>query len=179
MANQRDTLTLELVEQETDDLAALSRRAVSGREPASPLASAASTVQFRGFDVSNRPLVSGVPGLPEAVMPARSTIELNHEQMGSSVVVLFDEGDVQRPIIVGVLREQQPAADAFPASKPTVSVKIDDDRLVLSADREIELSCGAAKITLTKAGKIIIHGTYVSSRSTGVNRIKGGSVQIN
>ena len=118
-------------------------------------------MQFRGFDVSNRPLVSGVPGLPEAALPARSTIELTQEQIGSSVVVLFDEGDLHRPIIVGVLREQQPAVDPLPASRPTVSVKIDDDRLVLSADREIELSCGAAKITLTKAGKIIIHGRRV------------------
>ncbi|MEW5071937.1 hypothetical protein AB1P14_09365, partial [Pseudomonas aeruginosa] len=38
---------------------------------------------------------------------------------------------------------------------------------------------GKASITLTRAGKVIIRGAYLSSRSTGVNRIKGGSVQIN
>ena len=31
----------------------------------------------------------------------------------------------------------------------------------------------------TKAGKVILGGAYVLSRSSGVNRIKGGSVQIN
>jgi hypothetical protein len=41
------------------------------------------------------------------------------------------------------------------------------------------LKCGNASITLTKAGKILVEGTYVSNRSSGVMRIKGGSVQIN
>jgi hypothetical protein len=53
------------------------------------------------------------------------------------------------------------------------------DRLVLVANREIVLQVGKASITLTQAGKIILRGTYVLSRSSGVNRIKGGSVQIN
>lgn len=41
------------------------------------------------------------------------------------------------------------------------------------------LRCGKASITLTRSGKIILRGTYISSRSSGVIRIKGGSVQIN
>ena len=31
----------------------------------------------------------------------------------------------------------------------------------------------------TRAGKVLVRGAYVSSRSSGVQRIKGGSVQIN
>ena len=30
-----------------------------------------------------------------------------------------------------------------------------------------------------RAGKVLIRGAYLLSRSSGVNRIKGGSVQIN
>jgi len=41
------------------------------------------------------------------------------------------------------------------------------------------LRCGKASITLTREGKVLIHGSYISSRSTGVNRVKGGSVQLN
>jgi hypothetical protein len=41
------------------------------------------------------------------------------------------------------------------------------------------LRCGKASITLTRAGKVLIQGSYVLSRSTGVNRVKGGAVQIN
>ena len=53
------------------------------------------------------------------------------------------------------------------------------DRLELSAAAELVLSCGAASLTLTKAGKAILAGEYVLSRAKGVNKIKGGSVQIN
>ena len=57
--------------------------------------------------------------------------------------------------------------------------ELDGERLVFTADKEIVLRCGDASITLTKAGKVIIRGSYLLSRSSGVNRIKGGSVQIN
>ena len=40
------------------------------------------------------------------------------------------------------------------------------------------LRCGKASITLTKAGKVLIEGTYLLNRSSGVNRIKGGSAPI-
>jgi hypothetical protein len=58
-------------------------------------------------------------------------------------------------------------------------VASDGKRMLLSAQEEITLRCGQASITLTKAGKVLLSGDYVLSRSRGVNRIKGGSVQIN
>ncbi len=57
--------------------------------------------------------------------------------------------------------------------------RLDGERVVLSADKEIVLKCGKASITLTRAGKVLIRGAYLLNRSSGVNRIKGGSVQIN
>ncbi len=51
--------------------------------------------------------------------------------------------------------------------------------LVISAAEQLTLRCGESSITLTAAGKIIIRGKYIVSRSSGVQRIKGGSVQIN
>src|SRR5262245_27299472 len=66
------------------------------------------------------------------------------------------------------------AAPVEKAAEPAVP-----ERLELVADREIVLRCGEASITLTRAGKIILRGTYVLSRSSGVNKIKGGSIQIN
>ena len=69
-----------------------------------------------------------------------------------------------------------PAA-AVPAA--LVSVQADDDRFVLSAEREIVLRCGDASITLTRAGKVLIKGTYILSRSSGYNKIKGAAVDIN
>jgi hypothetical protein len=60
-----------------------------------------------------------------------------------------------------------------------LSVSGDGEHLELTAEREIVLRCGQASITLTRAGKVLIRGAYVLTRSSGVNRIQGGSVEIN
>ena len=86
---------------------------------------------------------------------------------------MFEDGDPSRPLVIGRLLSQAMAPE------PVASVQLDDQRLELRAEREIVLRCGKASITLTRAGKVIIQGAYLSSRSSGVNRIKGGSVQIN
>ena len=67
----------------------------------------------------------------------------------------------------------------LPQQPATVSVDEDGERLIVSAREQLVLRCGKASITLTKAGKVLIDGSYVLSRSTGVNRVKGGSVQLN
>jgi len=93
------------------------------------------------------------------------------------VALMFDGGDRDRPIVIGVLRGQ--AAWPLEAQLAQVEVDADGQRMVVSAKEQIVLRCGRASITLTKAGKVLIEGSYVLSRSTGVNRIKGGSVQLN
>jgi hypothetical protein len=68
----------------------------------------------------------------------------------------------------------RPAPKSEAAAAPTV-----EEQLVLSASKQITIQCGESSITLTAAGKIILRGKYIVSRSSGVHRIKGGSVQIN
>ena len=51
--------------------------------------------------------------------------------------------------------------------------------MLITAKDRLVLRCGKASITLTRAGKVLIEGAYVLSRSTGVNRVKGGTVQLN
>jgi hypothetical protein len=58
-------------------------------------------------------------------------------------------------------------------------VSADGRRLVLSAYSELHLVCGESSLTLRKDGKVVINGRHVLSRAKVVNRIKGGSVQIN
>ena len=41
------------------------------------------------------------------------------------------------------------------------------------------LQCGRASLVLTRAGKVLVRGAYVSLRSSGMQRITGASVQIN
>ena len=59
--------------------------------------------------------------------------------------------------------------------KPEEEV-VDGRKIAFIAKEEIVLRCGKSSITLTKAGKVIIRGAYLLNRSSGVNRIKGGSV---
>jgi hypothetical protein len=72
-----------------------------------------------------------------------------------------------------------PAAETADTQAPADAPRAIPERLELVAEQEIVLRCGEASITLTKAGKIVLRGAYVLSRSSGVNKIKGGSVQIN
>jgi hypothetical protein len=89
---------------------------------------------------------------------------------------MFDGGEPMRPIVLGCIRGDGTALSEQPGQ---VEVDADGERLLVSAKQQLVLRCGKASITLTKTGKVLIQGAYVSSRSTGVNRIKGGSVQLN
>jgi hypothetical protein len=123
-----------------------------------------------GWQSAGQPLVS-FRGC-RAPRPARTVVAMTADMIGAEVVLLFEEGRRDRPIIMGVL---QTTAN----SVKTVTIEKDGDRLLLSAEKQIVLRCGEGSITLTKAGKVLIHGAYVSSRATGMNRIRGGVVHIN
>jgi hypothetical protein len=94
-------------------------------------------------------------------------------------------------VLVGLLRDRVvlPEADAAPQEATdeiaaeqlgaAESAVIDGKRVLFEAREEIVLRCGKGSITLRKDGKIVIKGTHLLSRAQGVNRIKGGQVNIN
>ena len=130
-----------------------------------------------GFDDEQHPMVI-FPGNPcDTSLIARATTALTSGDVGKEVALLFENGDPSAPMIIGRLRRTKETQIDLPPD-PKI-VEVDGERKVIEAKEEIVLKCGKASITLTKAGKIIIRGAYVLSRSSGVNRIKGGSVQIN
>jgi hypothetical protein len=92
-------------------------------------------------------------------------------------VLVFDNNDLRRPIVLGLL--QPPSPPEKTTKLQPVEAILDGERVTLEANSEIVLRCGKASITLTRAGKVLITGEYLLSRSSGPNRIKGGSVQIN
>ena len=101
------------------------------------------------------------------------------------ILLVFEDGDPRRPVIidtvhdaVAALREASPPLE-MAASETIEDVTVDGKRITFDAREEIVLRCGKSSITLTRAGKIIIRGAYLLNRSSGVNRIKGASVQIN
>jgi hypothetical protein len=69
--------------------------------------------------------------------------------------------------------------DAGTAELGPLDMRVDGRRVEIEAADEIVLRCGQASIVLRRNGRVVIRGTYVETRSRGVNRIKGGSVEIN
>jgi hypothetical protein len=122
------------------------------------------------LDEQGLPLVcfDGAPG--NRPVRARSTVPLDSSAVGRDVVLLFERGDPAKPLIMGILRTPKPEP---------VRTEVDGEKLVFTAEREIVLRCGEASITLTRAGKVLIKGAYVLTRSSGANQIKGASVEIN
>lgn len=124
------------------------------------------------LDVIGSPRID-YPGNPSGPLAARAIAALDSSQVGREIALLFEGGDPRKPVVLGVL--ERPGR---PSPKP-LQVELDGETLVLTGRKEIVLRCGKASITLTRAGKVLLRGAYLSSRSSGVNRIKGGSVQIN
>ena len=132
------------------------------------------------------------PGNERGPLVARTTLPLAAEALAVAVasrqgaLLVFENGDASLPIIIGLL--QSPEASLFgsllagPRSakeKALPEARVDGERVVLEAQREIVLRCGDASLTLRRDGKVLIRGAYVETHSKGVNRIKGGAVKIN
>ncbi len=130
-----------------------------------------------GIGASGLPLVDFVSNPSSEPLPARHTCLITSTDAGREAVLTFENNDYSKPIILGLLQPVGAAAPENPAQ--LISASLDGEQVTLTAKNEIVLRCGKASITLTRAGKVLIRGAYLLSRSSGVNRIKGGSVQIN
>ena len=129
-----------------------------------------------GWNEKQQPLVVFPANPKEKAIAARATTALAEDDIGKEIALLFENGDPALPLVIGRIHKPQ----TKPVENATsVEVQLDEQHLVLSAQQSITLKCGKASITLTKAGKILLRGTYLLSRSSGVNRIKGGSIQLN
>jgi hypothetical protein len=171
------------------------------REPATPSSQLGTRVGRLVEWTSGHPPRVEFEGNDRGPLPARSIIPLDPttltEAIASArgVLLTFEDGRPDAPIITGLLQDfvdfgeppqiwDQIGDETAPADEPEsnlaeVETRIDGKRIVFEAADEIVLECGQASIVLRRNGRVVIRGTYVESRSRGVNRIKGGSVEIN
>jgi hypothetical protein len=122
-------------------------------------------------------------------MPARSTVPVTPDDAGKQVVLAFEQGDPQRPIVLGVLQAQpvqtqqpelpQQQAEGLLSPRADRRVQVDGRSVTIDADRELILRCGKSSITLRAGGEVTIKGLKVVSRARQTNKIKGGNVLIN
>lgn len=148
-----------------------------------------------GISAEGKALVDYAENMSDSPLPALSTVAIHHQHINRQVALLFANGDPQSPVIMGLIHdpleallenhihveksEEVSATDDEHAEEGDQQVVVDGKRLVIEGREEVVLKCGDASITLTRAGKILIRGKYLLSRSSGVNRILGGSVQVN
>lgn len=117
-------------------------------------------------------LDSGLTSLVVARMTKDVARVSSDELVGQEVLVLFEDGDADRPIAIAVLHSA--------SNRSFLRAVVDDgEELVIDAKKKIRFQCGKGSITITSDGKIILRGTHLLSRSSGPLRIKGGHVEIN
>jgi len=111
--------------------------------------------RIAGWAEDGAPLVD-FPGNPAgAPVPALATARYDLVPPDAPVALMFVEGDRTRPLAIGLLA---------PPEVQEPAVLEPEERLTLTASREIVLQCGRASIVLTRAGKVLLRGAYVSSR---------------
>ena len=137
---------------------------------------------------------------------ALATIPVLPQHIGRQVALMFTQGIEPKPILVGLIYSPlQQVLESVIANTSTNgdidevvfaeplssnperannissenSIYMDGKQLIMEGHEEIVLRCGEASITLSRNGKISIRGKYLLSRASGVNRILGGSVQVN
>jgi hypothetical protein len=113
-------------------------------------------VTFAGIvePIAARSIVSPA-GIPDAAALANA-----------EVLLVFEEGDWTRPIIVGFVSDRLLRSTVPP-------------RLVLEARDELQLRCGDSTVSLAQDGRVVVKGTRLTSRATEYNKIRGAVVLIN
>jgi hypothetical protein len=113
-------------------------------------------------------------------LAARTTVALEPTTLEADaslrvgVVMVFEDDDATRPIVIGLLREPR----TMPATDDR-EVKLDGTRVDLEGKDEVVLRCGKSMIVLRRNGRVVIRGVTIESQCDGTHRIKGGTVRIN
>lgn len=127
-------------------------------------------------------------GAPKEGILARVTAQSEEfgpsgQLINRSVVILLQDSDPEKPIIIGVIRdtiaEQIPDTNPATQELPFHSVSVNGKSLMLEGKEEIVLRCGAGSITMKANGQIIVKGTKLLSRATQSNKVRSSSVFIN
>lgn len=131
-----------------------------------------------GTLVDTQPLTVEFPGRDGAIVrrEAERAVALDARAVGHPVVIMFVNGEPDRPIITGRI---DPGIVAPKKQTRTKTLTLEGRELVLEADATLTLRCGKSSITLTREGRLVVRGTSLVSHASGVNRIRGGMIKLN
>lgn len=158
-----------------------------------PTASQVASVVGRisGYDASRGLLVDFPQNERGVPLAARWTVPLDRDAVEQAiasqqpVLLTFEEDDPAKPVVVGLIQpitlpeRQDELTQELPLREQDGQLSIDGRKVSMEVKDEIVLRCGSASLTLRRNGLIELKGVRVVSHASGVNRIRGGSVQIN
>lgn len=150
------------------------KRSASGaiKDEASETVSGVVIGLLGGFGDNGEALVDFPENTKGALIPAKIAAPASTRDIGREAALMFEAGNPAKPILIGFL-------DRPVKGTAAMHTRSYDEVLRLEARERIVIGCGDASITLTRAGKVIIRGKYVSSNSSGANLIKGGVIRLN
>ena len=124
-------------------------------------------------------------GNPHGPLPARIALGpcdaavLAQVLFSSTVLLVFADGDLRRPVIAGLVSQNLREACERDMHVAPMEPAPPQAAVALQAREELVLQCGLARIVLRADGKVVIAGREVLSRAQERYRIKGGTVSIN
>ena len=96
-------------------------------------------------------------------------------EVGRQCAITLTGGSQPIPLVLGQLQ----SAVIGLGRATEISVSEAEGKIEIQSDREISFRCGEATFRMTSAGLVELRGNRVVSHSTGLNRIRGGSVKLN
>jgi hypothetical protein len=93
------------------------------------------------------------------------------------VIVVFAHEKPEEPVIIGII--ENVLEELVCMEEAPHETFVDGERVVIRAGEEISLTCGEGSITINKSGKIVVRGTDILSRASGINKIKGSGIEFN
>jgi hypothetical protein len=150
------------------------------------MASAVRVGRLVGLTGNGEPVVdfAGNSGEPVvARMLASAETGRTRGEPGADVLLVFEEGDPSRPIVLGFLRqrppEEPPLATGVLERNGADAVTVDGRTVEITGRERIVLACGKSSITLLADGRVIVKGTRLVSRASESNKIKGATIALN
>lgn len=123
----------------------------------------------RVAEVSERSVFVEVLGWAPGARPARSLVAHTDLQPDDKVVVARLGAELGL-VVLGRL---------FDPLAPPRDVRVNGRKVSIEANSELILKCSSATIKIAHDGLVAIRGDRVVTQANGVNRIRGGSVEIN
>lgn len=118
-----------------------------------------------------------LPGMDGRLTRAAVTLcDTEELSPGRRVAVMFQTSEQVGAVVLGPVVAELPLGQNEPATPEPLPRP---DTLSFDAERSITLRCGKSSIQLLADGNVLIRGSYVLSRASGTNRIRGGNIQIN